>query len=98
VLRGLAAALVAAVAVSVSVSPRAVAGQDIAITARVQTVAGPTGIGFGHGLLWVTRDDDTVARVDPKSGHILGRTHVGHFPVRVAVGERYASPTAPPTP
>ena len=58
----------------------------IAVTARVATGAGPTGIGFGHGLLWVTRDNDTVARVDPATGHIRGSRHVGRFPMEVAVG------------
>jgi hypothetical protein len=52
--------------------------------------AGPTGVGYGHGLLWVTRGNDTVARVDPRTGRIRASTHVGRFPVRVAVGVRWA--------
>jgi DNA-binding beta-propeller fold protein YncE len=66
------------------------ASQAIAVTARVPMGAGPTGIGYGHGLLWVTRDNDTVASVDPASGRILASTHVGRFPVAVAVGSRSA--------
>jgi DNA-binding beta-propeller fold protein YncE len=66
------------------------ASQAIAVTARVPMGAGPTGIGYGHGLLWVNRDDDTVARVDPTSGRILDSTHVGRFRVAVAVGSRSA--------
>jgi hypothetical protein len=72
-------------------APRAAsASEAIAVTARVPTGAGPTGIGYGDGVLWVTRDNDTVARVDPASGRILGSTPVGHFPVAVAVGRRSA--------
>ena len=69
---------------------RASASQAIAVTARVPMGAGPTGIGYGHGLLWVTRDNDTVASVNPASGRILASTHVGRFPVAVAVGSRSA--------
>jgi hypothetical protein len=64
--------------------------EAIAVTARVPMGAGPTGVGYGLGLLWVTRDNDTVARVDPRSGRIRASTHVGRFPVRVAVGSRWA--------
>jgi outer membrane protein assembly factor BamB len=66
------------------------ASEAIAVTARVPVGAGPTGIGYGHGLLWVTRDNDTVARVDPATGRIRDSTHVGRFPVAVAVGSRSA--------
>jgi DNA-binding beta-propeller fold protein YncE len=38
----------------------------------------------------VTRDNDTVARVDPRTGLIRDSTHVGRFPVAVAVGSRSA--------
>jgi hypothetical protein len=62
----------------------------IAVTGRVSTSAGPTGIDVGHGLLWVTRDNDTVARVDPRTGHTRGSTHVGRFPMEVAVGSHLA--------
>ncbi len=68
-------------------NPRGAPHSDaIAVTGRVATGAGPTGIGFGHGLLWVTRDNDTVARVDPATGHTRASTHVGRFPMEVAVG------------
>jgi hypothetical protein len=66
------------------------ASEAIAVTARVPMGAGPTGLGYGHDQLWVTRDDATVARVDPRSGHIRASTRVGRFPVRVAVGSRWA--------
>ena len=80
-----------AAALALSTSSRAASAREaIAVTARVPTFAGPTGLGYGHGLLWVTRDNNTVARVDPRSGRVLGRTHVGRFPVRVAVGGRWA--------
>ena len=80
-----------AAALALTTSSRAASAREaIAVTARVPTFAGPTGLGYGHGLLWVTRDNNTVARVDPRSGRVLGRTHVGRFPVRVAVGGRWA--------
>jgi YVTN family beta-propeller protein len=66
------------------------ASDALAVTARVPTGAGPTGIGFGHGMLWVTRDNDSVARVDPGTGLIRKSTHVGRFPMEVAVGARSA--------
>jgi DNA-binding beta-propeller fold protein YncE len=66
------------------------AREAIAVTARVPTGAGPTGLGYGHGLLWVTRDNDTIARVEPGTGRIRGSTHVGRFPMEAAVGSRSA--------
>lgn len=56
---------------------------DVAI--RVPMGAGPTGVAYGHGRLWVTRDDGTVARLQPRSGAVVGVTRVGRFPLRMAM-------------
>jgi DNA-binding beta-propeller fold protein YncE len=49
----------------------------------------PFGIAFGEGLLWVTNaDDDTVTRIDPRTGEVVGEPiRVEGQPVGVRVGE-----------
>lgn len=47
----------------------------------------PIGVAFGLGSLWIADlDAQTIDRVDPRTGRMLGRLHVGGQPVRIAVG------------
>ena len=48
---------------------------------------GPIGLALGFGSLWVADlVGKTVDRVDPSTGRLVGRLHVGGLPVRIGVG------------
>lgn len=47
----------------------------------------PIGVALGFGSLWIADlDAQTIDRVDPRTGRMLGRLHVGGQPIRIAVG------------
>jgi YVTN family beta-propeller protein len=46
------------------------------------------GVAVGFGSVWVVeREDDTVRRLDPVTGHTREVIAVGHLPADVAVGQ-----------
>ena len=48
----------------------------------------PVGVAVGFGSVWVAqREDDTVRRIDPVTGHTREVIAVGHLPAGVAVGQ-----------
>jgi YVTN family beta-propeller protein len=56
------------------------------MTARVYEPH-PVGLGLAFGSVWTAvLDSATVDRIDPRSGRVVGRLHVGGIPVRLAVG------------
>ncbi len=47
----------------------------------------PVGLVFSHGSIWVAAiDSANVDRIDPRTGRIVARLHVGGSPVRLGVG------------
>jgi YVTN family beta-propeller protein len=47
----------------------------------------PVGLALAFGSVWVAViDSANVDRIDPQTGHLIGRLHVGGTPVRLAVG------------
>jgi YVTN family beta-propeller protein len=66
-----------------------VAQVDPRTTTVVRTVtvgAGPTGLVFGNGSLWVCSEDGTVTRIDPVAGRPLATIRVGGSPQAIAFG------------
>ena len=66
-----------------------VAQIDPRTTAIVRTVtvgAGPTGLTFGGGSLWVCSEDGTVTRIDPIAGRPIATIRVGGSPQAIAYG------------
>ena len=59
---------------------------------RIRLGGGPTGVGVGDGMVWVTEVTDTgnqAERINPRTNHVVATVPVGAFPVRVAV-DRHA--------
>ena len=55
---------------------------------RVPVGSFPVGVAVGFGSVWVVqREDDTVRRIDPVTGHTREVIAVGHLPASVAVGQ-----------
>jgi YVTN family beta-propeller protein len=54
-------------------------------TAQVAEVR-PTGLVIAFGSVWVAATGGDVDRIDPHSGRLVARLHVGGFPVRLGVG------------
>ena len=47
----------------------------------------PVGLGLAFGSVWVAViDSANVDQIDPRTGHLIARLHVGGAPVRLAVG------------
>jgi streptogramin lyase len=47
----------------------------------------PIGVVIGFGSLWIADlDAKAIDRLDPQTGQIIGRLHVGGLPIRLAVG------------
>jgi YVTN family beta-propeller protein len=47
----------------------------------------PVGLGLSHGSVWVAAiDSANVDRIDPRTGRVVARLHVGGTPVRLGVG------------
>jgi class 3 adenylate cyclase/DNA-binding beta-propeller fold protein YncE len=56
------------------------------IVRTVTVGAGPTGLTFGAGSLWVCSQDGTVTRIDPTAGRATATIRVGGSPQGVAAG------------
>ena len=57
------------------------------IVADVPVGNGPTGVAVGEGAVWVTNaQDDSVARIDPRSSTVVDQIPLGSAPSGIAVG------------
>jgi YVTN family beta-propeller protein len=56
------------------------------VTRTVPVGAGPFGIAYGAGRIWVSSEDGTVTSIDPEAARAIATVRVGGTPQGIAVG------------
>jgi DNA-binding beta-propeller fold protein YncE len=92
-LRWIAAPLVALAAIAVAVA-LLLGGGDVSVSAPIAVAEGPLRIAAGAGSVWVTSEPEgTLSRIDPSTGEVNSRFHLGPglSGVAVAAGSVWVS-------